>query len=1415
MKLSRLKKFLGRVLLCLFLISNLGPSVDGFADSDSYTSYEIQQITSSHLNTYSSSMTIYATELGLINSLSNIMRFYMWTDYMCSVDSGIAKFSNDEKKYYSEILRKRIKSFNDKFKEPSDFAGLELPVFDEGKYPNEMQTMVNKASEYIKAFYDVHAKAFNELENEGDKEKYYKENSSSLDGMYYLMLRLKQDYQLIGTLLPYQTNSVYKVDFSTLDVIVSTQDYLELLKYSLESINRDINTETEVTLNDSDDWITKFSKIDAQGEKEEVVNNAWLLCYSASSLYLPMESIVGDNYVVDAIKHLSADDSVAEAYVVASTFKKPLYMRETKNGEPKGSGTSVTLADFINSVINREDGSLVTIEGQFEPSEDGNSYQTNKGNSVTRYNTGDEAGTYATDNPSEEEKDKEEKDEEKTSQSLNDTYVNEDTGDVTVLESTLPESSNFTSSIFSWGKDNGVRGATNTAVVSNYFLNNNLIDLDGELAQNSALFVNPFGDIVLSDNTVVIPAAANATLYVDDDSVIYNPFTEMFMAGYPQITKSKTLTSAKSVDNTGKYIFTTARDFEDDATGIFNGSYIFYSNLLLGDFKMFQMNKKSLSFKFGWNTMPLDTGLYSLTDSTKMNIFKPESKDLTGLSGWFQEMETNAKFFYRMDYNTITVEDINAPLYPYGNSDGDEGIARAKYLVESFYTSLVSDNDGVINKNAGRVNDSLMYEILVNALNGRQNTTGYQQTFVDGITDLESKGLFYKITKYFIDACDSIIGVFEGTPGILGVRDATQDYVMGNFLYYAKIVLPYFIVVIAIFFLGNYIRRRLDVIYSVLGFLFTTFLVVMSIYFFPRYLATAANFLTANQANALAFTALEMRQESNMGNALADSTYEGMGTFNYATSSITLYKFNDTELKSICSDYGCDYSTVVSGGALVLDEDSGLYIEGDSLKINLDNFFNLSSIVGTTEVDGNKVSYTLKVNKNVSSVIDYYLPYNLIVDSLVEQLNTLSSVYSIPRDQMNYNNSIRKDKFLMSSFIYSPVFLCPTDYKEADDTMTEGLLEELINAFGETNVDFLGIADILEAVNSGAYSGNDNDYQDSLWYMTMVQNGYFDSSSVSESKFNSLVEYVNYHTKKFLIDNRDYFNYMCDENIIEITALYANIIFNYQISEFTNVLYPQYLNFEAFSVTDILRAVVVTDVAKYASMKRSLVEYSYSAFGILGMLAVTLCIVLSALTSILLNVSVYVLYLLLLIFILVRMLMGRKLKDAFLGYVKSFVSIMLILFLNIVGTKLISDLTSEGLTLLMLLFLYAISFTLTSSILWFILTGLGSMDFGSVKVDSIIKGIKTKINPFRRDNEKIHVQNIKANRLVTSDDANYNIMLGDDDLISSIAMDNFIKSRYSDYNSSNLTEMRKQHYTRKRKRSLESKNYNDRFIYEE
>ena len=107
--------------------------------------------------------------------------------------------------------------------------------------------------------------------------------------------------------------------------------------------------------------------------------NSYYLLVSASSVYEPFVSHVGDEYFKKGLLKVAGESDKTgplwDLYNQANMYKKPLYIRDiNSSGKPSGTATRVTLSKFIDSILNDGDGALVMPKGLIVKGKDSNAY---------------------------------------------------------------------------------------------------------------------------------------------------------------------------------------------------------------------------------------------------------------------------------------------------------------------------------------------------------------------------------------------------------------------------------------------------------------------------------------------------------------------------------------------------------------------------------------------------------------------------------------------------------------------------------------------------------------------------------------------------------------------------------------------------------------------------------------------------------------------------------------------------------------------------------------------------------------------------------------------------------------------------------------------------------------------------------
>lgn len=1343
-KLFNMRRLVSGLLLCLVLIGYVPKPVKAL---NMNSSLDIKQIVYSNVNKVTGTVNTFSDQRGALKSLQNIIISGLWVDYIFNNSEDGLDFSSVEQSTYYNSYKSKVSEFNSKFNDKSGekYIHIVLPSLSDNQSQQEYVTLVNQVIGYVDSYFSKLNTEYSSKDENG-KKLFLNENKIRIVSAYEVILRLNQEYEFLHSLTSKVDNpSLYTIDLSSLSKLLTKAQYLPFYNRAIEELERGINAVGEIKVSKGDDPISKFTAVDSNtSDKVESVNKAFLAAFSASSVYLPLESYVGNDKFVDALSFLAnGDKEVLQAYTELSNYKKPLYIREydesmfnDKKGETVGDARRVTIGELIEMVRDGKTGSLITIKGNFATTEDSDTYIMSIGNSVNRIKSGEGVGSYTKEdnkNTSEEDKkqenttnDKKEDNEESKDPYKSGSEVIEYEGDSVALEEVITKQNFFTDPILTFGRK-GME-AINSLLINNMYSNKNPnVNLSDSSFANMQLYVNPFGDIVLSDNKIVVPASSNASYYSDGSDIIYNPFTDAFMDSYPTIYKQPKFQA--SATDQGKIAVHSDTDGSEDS---YTESLMkFKISSLESNLQGFIISSEEKIKGTGLFTEMLfnaiDVGMYDPISGEKKILFTPQKKEFKLFKGKFI---SGGRFIMCLDTNTITSDSLTVPLYPIDNSKGEEASLRNKYVVQSYYSTIVTNEDGSeANIANDRLNPKSLYNLMIEVFNGKQSVYGYEKGVYNSIADKEQVGGLSFITNWLKWLTNTVVDAIGSAPGMLGLRSATQDRIMGTFLYYVRSMLPWLVLIIVIVFLAMYSLGKDNFTFMIAKGALAIIVTIASIYVIPKYLSGITNYAINNGSNNLAFDSLKLRQEMMIDKSNVTASYSDFGRFGFATSSITLYAFTEDQLKDVCDMYDVEYLKISSGGSFVIDDGSGLFVQGDKLKINLDRMMNISAITTNISSVSNASFYKLEKTEHVSSVIDYYMPYNLIQDGFISKLNALSEVYQLTRSTLPYPRGIRKDNFFVDSYVQSPIFLSPRDPRETDPDMSEDLYGRiadkfLANSSGVGNEDFLGISKTLKDYLSRP------DTKDTLWYQTMEQNGFFGLEEFSEKKYNNLIIYVNTNTRKFLVDNKDTLSYMSDENLIEITSLYATMLFNTNIGEFGNKAYPERINFEELSVVDTIRPVITKDYNKFTAVSRDIVKYVDMEYGWMGLIGLNLIVIFQGLTSLFLTYAIYIMYILLLIFLLVKFLSKKdSVTDTVKGFAKLYCILIVVYLINVWSFLLLNKFKSSGLTILFLVLISSAVLGLTSSVVYFTISGFGSMDFGNSKINATFGKFLSKL-PF-------------------------------------------------------------------------------------
>lgn len=415
------------------------------------------------------------------------------------------------------------------------------------------------------------------------------------------------------------------------------------------------------------------------------------------------------------------------------------------------------------------------------------------------------------------------------------------------------------------------------------------------------------------------------------------------------------------------------------------------------------------------------------------------------------------------------------------------------------------------------------------------------------------------------------------------------------------------------------------------------------------------------------------------------------GTPKPYTATVTLYKMTRADMESVATALGVSYDKVKSGEALYLDENAGIFVQGDAIKLSVDrllvnnamrglyqsqweelasDFVSSDAFITPVTEDGDMIGnpYSLQLSNPYVSLEAYYMPFNEIERALLINLNSFASVFRMERNQFSYGKELYKDAFLFNCYTNSGIFLNPGSSESLKDNIRLG---SVVGPYADTEDNYTALINRIYGygANDGlfpypedwlnvsmVFRNPSNNMKNSLWGITMQKRGWYDTdwniTTKGVTELSDLIRYINEQTKLFVINNSSQLNFCSDENAIKIVSLYATTCFTHYTSEFGDWLYPNYLNAADIELRDVLYGSMTTLKDRNMASEESVVStvaYNQGLFGVLFLLLITVFSVVFVFVMTYLVPILYAMFGLILIFKLVSSRDGVGLVQ---GYTK-------------------------------------------------------------------------------------------------------------------------------------------------------------------
>lgn len=1034
------------------------------------------------------------------------------------------------------------------------------------------------------------------------------------------------------------------------------------------------------------------------------LRNQYLAMFSATAVYQPLVSKVGsEDYIQAMLSLVQADQQqeMRDLFTAVSSYKKPLYAFTDKQTIYKqnqlgasweqlsGNSQRLTLQDLITLIdrgktswwtkqTNKESMLIAaTIKGKMVKDADAWVYINNE---LTK-GSNDTSKVLKT------------RFEDAKNTNAGDSYS------AAVLEIATSNSTDPTP------------GTITAALLKNIYEDQYLRSYWIERSSET-LYIDAIGNIILSDGTLILPAAANPTFFAipsPDPTVTqqvfnsvlnpmgntkstgsanswwYNPYTVAFWNSYPVLYGSNETPSIQAKKDSNKWILsfqdsTQVNNFaeihsdnsihnpfalQNNITGYFQSKYIFITNPIKTGYSGWRFESGvdvgSTGYLFPYFTQT--SGIDSTSPISRVGVTVMEGDISTGDKDDITKSVLN---YYPLRLDPIGSNATQIFPYNFNDSTANESntvndFTAAKNIAANMYM-YVTSTDRKLGTDSpqgnGILRESYLFiNIVCSVLDGIVTPMTYEKSIADqNIMTYSISGQISDMFMSFSRTLMSFGGNFDGFLGIGTPDDASFFSPIYSFILQFKFELFFFLLVILLIIFVK-TKSYSKVIYT--GFVLF-FAVYGCLFALPKIMPFFVGRPTSVLTDKIVGGVLLMQGEQ----------YDRIITEDESKSidagSVKLYDLTFAQAQSIVKDRGRDINQFLTDN-FWLDDRLGIYLDGTEIKLDLRTFWAINSVHSEWQkVNEINSDYAYQLNKNIhiatADLLTYYTPYYPLEEGLLETLNTFLRYYQIPRSVVRYPNGMSKDTYVINTYIHSYPFLVVLPEVQ-QKLQQEQNLPELMAIQSR----FYPYGDILRLTDwlvEKEFNELEPEIANSLWGQTLWKNGYYDIT-YGKVRRQQLVDRVNQETYNFLIRVTPEVGLVSDDNLIKLTAMYATFVFNNEISRFGQMVYPRNVAFDEFNVTDILTSVILKNTTRYMFYEVDLVSNIFVEKGIFGLLAADIVILGMIGISLLNSILLPVLYIGGVVWLVAFILIGKKLSGALLFIFKV---IGLILLVNLFST---------------------------------------------------------------------------------------------------------------------------------------------------
>lgn len=833
---------------------------------------------------------------------------------------------------------------------------------------------------------------------------------------------------------------------------------------------------------------------------------------------------------------------------------------------------------------------------------------------------------------------------------------------------------------------------------------------------SETLYIDAIGNIILSDGTLILPAAANPTFFaipspdptlaqqtfnntlspisgtVSATSSIgltnswwYNPYTVAFWNSYPVLYGNNETPSIQAKKDSNKWILSY-----QDPTQVSNFAEIKSDSPIRNPFALQRNTTKYIQDKYVFITNPIKTKYHSWRLESRVDVgstgylfpyfTQTSGIDSTspilriGVTVMEGEISTSDKDDITksvLNYYPLRLEPISSnatQIFPYNFNDNTANevntvndFTAAKNIAANMYMYITSTDREVgldVPQGNGILRESYLFiNIICSVLDGIVTPMNYEKSISD--QNIMTYSISGQMSDVFISFSRTLMNFGKNFKEFLGIGtpdDTSFFSPIYSFIMQFKFELVFFLLVILLLLFiksrsySKVIYVGLTLFVSIYGCLFVL----------PKTMPFFVGRPTLILTDKLVGGILLMHGEQ-YDRIITDDEKQTTDI-----GSVKLYDLTFAQAQSIVKDRGRNIHEFLTD-KFWLDDQLGVYLDGTEIKLDLRTFWAINSVHSQwQEVNETNSDYAYQLNKTThiatTELLNYYAPYYLLEEGLLNTLNTFLRYYQVPRSVVRYPNGMSKDTYVMNTYIHSYPFLVVLPEVQ-QSLQQEQNLPELMAIQSR----FYPYGDILKLTDwlvEKEFDELEPEIANSLWGQTLWKNGYYDIT-YGKARRKQLIDKVNQETYNFLIRVTPEVGLVSDDNLIKLTAMYATFMFNNEISRFGQMVYPRNVAFDEFNVTDILTSVILKSTVRYMFYEVDLVSNVFVEKGIFGLLAADIVILGMIGISILNSILLPILYFGGVIWLIVIILLGKKLSNALLSILKM---IGLIFFINFLST---------------------------------------------------------------------------------------------------------------------------------------------------